>query len=88
VTPQDALEAAKRAAYQRNLRISTHARARMAERNTQAIDVLSAVISALDAQYDPPGEKWKLIGGKDASGDDLTVVVGFDTGEPRVVTVY
>jgi hypothetical protein len=60
----------------------------MVERNAQAIDVLSAVSSALDAQYDPPGEKWKLIGGKDASGDDLTVVVGFDTGEPRVVTVY
>ena len=59
--PDEALENAKRAAFRGSLRISTHARQQMAQREAQSWDVDAAVISATECVYDPPGEKWKFL---------------------------
>jgi hypothetical protein len=60
----------------------------MDERNAHAADVDRAVRTASSAVHDPPGDKWKLEGGTDLEGQGLTVVISFDAGYPRVVTVF
>lgn len=90
-TPEDALEEAQRAAVQGALRFTRHAREQMSERQAREHDVRQAVLTATTAlpNHGDQGkeDKWKLHGA-DTDGDDLTVVVSFDAGYPRVVTVF
>lgn len=88
MSPNEALEAAQRAAQQHKLKASTHAQKQMAQRGVQWFDLFTAIMTASHAELDPPGDKWKILDGKDAGGESLTVVVSFDSGEPRVVTVF
>jgi hypothetical protein len=84
---QEALNEAKRAAIQRDVRFSRHARERMQERAAGVVDVYEAMWTATSAIQQPPRDKWKLTGGRDRDGDGLDVVVDWTHGEARVVTV-
>jgi hypothetical protein len=84
---REALDEAKRAAIQRNVRFSRHARERMQERAAGVHDVYEAISTAIRAIGQPPRDKWKLMGGRDRDGDGLDVVVDWTDGEARIVTV-
>lgn len=84
-----ASEALRLAAEDANLRrvdLPPHARLRMRERGAQTEDVRSAMMTATKAKYDPELDRWKLTGGRDLDGDDLTVVVSLVP--TCVVTVF
>lgn len=87
-SPAAVLDAAKGAVFQGRLRTSKHARERAEARGVQAADLRAAVLSAQEAEHDPPENKWKLKGGTDVDGDPLVVVISFDGPDPRVVTMY
>jgi hypothetical protein len=81
VTPRDALEAAQEAGRTgRLLWWSTHAHEQARERNVTRCDARAALASATQAIYQPENDRWRIEGGKDLDGDDLTVVVVFEGG--------
>jgi hypothetical protein len=86
---REVLGAVRRAANQRALRISPHAVDRIYERGGQQIDIYSACLTASDAIWQPKQGRngtWKLTGGVDTDGDDLTVCVVVEN-DVVVVTV-
>ena len=72
--------AAGRIAYSR------HADARMQERGVSRHDCRRALATATRAASQA-NETWRVTGGRDVDGDDLTVVVAIEGGV-LVVTVY
>ncbi|MCB9589650.1 MAG: DUF4258 domain-containing protein [Polyangiaceae bacterium] len=84
--PADALQAAQAAAKTRQLLLTMHARESMAKRGVQVVDLNEAIRTAKDAIWSEKEQTWRLSGGKDSEGDDLTVVVCFDPA--RVITVF
>lgn len=65
--------------------LTTHARARMAQRNVKPGDLRSALVSAASCKDQLDG-KWKVTG-PDLDGDALDVVVVIEAGV-LVVTVF
>src|SRR5512132_177645 len=65
--------------------LTTHARARMAQRNVKPGDLRSALVSAASCKDQLDG-KWKVTG-PDLDGDTLDVVVVIEAGV-LVVTVF
>jgi hypothetical protein len=64
-----------------------HARERMATRGVIVGDVLNALISATSAGWQHDHETWRVGGGVDLDGDDLTVIVGLEA-DVIVVTMF
>jgi len=87
VTPSEVLEAVHRAGATRRFVVSLHARLRLRERRVQVADIACALTSATTAIHQPDADTWRLEGGEDLDGDDLTVVVAFEDGV-IVVTVF
>jgi hypothetical protein len=86
----EVLERARVAAAQGRVTFSKHAaNDSMPKRHAHTADVLEALNTAIKAEYDPPGEKWKLLGGKDLDGDGLKVIAEFrEDGTVHVVTIF
>ena len=87
MTTDEVLDAVKKASIQNKLKLTTHALNRMAERGAQRWDISHAAESATNAIYDQDRDNWRILGGKDSDGEILNFVVGFNNGEPRVVTI-
>ena len=64
-----------------------HARERMATRGAVAGDVLNALLSATTASWQHDHETWRVGGGVDRDGDDLTVIVDLEA-DVIVVTIF
>lgn len=66
---------------------SRHAREQMTTRRVAQQDVRNGILTATQAtETDPP--KWKLSGGTDTDGEELTVVVVLTDGRLRIVTTF
>jgi hypothetical protein len=66
---------------------TSHALARMAQRGANRRDVLNALGSASGAQWQTDHETWKVDGGVDQDGDELTVCVLIE-GDLIVCTLF
>ncbi len=91
MTPDEFLTFAKTCATQSRVRLSRHGHEQMQARRATAADVRAAILSATRARHQPVENAWKLLGGTDIDGDDLTVVVAVDRNDStliRVVTVF
>jgi hypothetical protein len=86
VTPAEALEQAHRAGATGQFFVSTHARERQGERTVHFADIREALRTATLARLQD-NERWRLDGGQDLDGDDLTLIVVFEQGV-IVVTVF
>ncbi|MFO0646573.1 MAG: DUF4258 domain-containing protein [Polyangiales bacterium] len=88
MSPAEFLEFAKRCAVQGRVRLSSHAEVEsLPRRHIQAADVRSALESATKASPQAGSDKWKLEGGKDLDGDDLTVIAAAEGDGLRIVIV-
>jgi hypothetical protein len=59
----------------------------MDERNASESDVRNAILSATNAKYDAAKDNYRLSGGADLDGDDMTVVVAIEA-DCIVVTIF
>ncbi|MDX2054059.1 MAG: DUF4258 domain-containing protein [Polyangiaceae bacterium] len=84
----EVLELAKRAAGLRQLRYRRHAHLRMAQRNVSDVDVELAVLSCTRATWRAKEENWKLSGGRDFDGDDLSLGIAVDGATVWICTVF
>lgn|GEM_PF-1808894 len=83
-SPDAALREAKLVAQLNQFGLSRHATRRMQERNVTRDDIRHALRTATEATY---GDRcWRLDGGRDLGGEDLTVVLTL-SGGAVVVTV-
>lgn len=82
-----ALEQIRRLAVQDRIAITRHADARMRERNATRADVANALISASVARWQPDQSTYRVEGGVDLAGDELTVAVVIQD-DLIVVTVF
>lgn len=82
-----ALAEVKRAGATRSFVVTLHARQRQGARAVQLVDIAAALSSARQATYQPDRQTWRIDGGQDLDGDDLTVIVAFEAGVV-VVTVF
>lgn len=69
------LEHIRRLAIQGRIIVSAHARQRMAERAVTDDDVRHALITATSARLQVDRGSYRVDGGVDVSGNDLTVIV-------------
>lgn len=67
--------------------ITKHASERMDQRGVKPRDVMSALVSANAAITQPDRGTWRVEGGCDRDGDDLTVVVSIEA-DVVVITVF
>jgi hypothetical protein len=86
VTPAEALETAHRAGATGQFFVSIHARERQGERTAHRADIREALRTTTKAKLQE-NERWRLDGGTDLDGDDLTLIVVFEAGV-IVVTVF
>jgi len=86
VTPSEALEEARRAGATDRFYVTLHARDHRDGRNVHRADIRQALRTAKTAGLQE-NERWRIDGGRDLDGDDLTVIVVFDAGVV-VVTVF
>jgi len=88
VTDDEALAEIKRIARViRRIQPNLHALQRMQERGAVLADVQSALLTATRASWQQEHSSWRVTGGSDLDGDDLTVAVEF-TGELLVRTMF
>lgn len=87
MTPAEAVAEARRAGTTRRFVVSLHARQRQGPRSVQLGDIAAALASATSASYQADRDTWRIDGGLDLDGDELTVIVAFEDGVV-VVTVY
>ena len=64
-----------------------HARQRMADRGATVRDVLNALDTATDVTWQLDRQNWRVQGGTDLDGDDLTVIVDLEA-DVIVVTLF
>ena len=57
---------------------TAHAAKRMSTRGATARDVQTALVSATDATWQQDRENWRVSGGVDLDGDELTVIVDLE----------
>jgi hypothetical protein len=67
--------------------VSIHARDRQALRSVQVADIAAALATATSATFQSDRDTWRIDGGLDLDGDELTVIVAFEDGVV-VVTVF
>jgi hypothetical protein len=87
VTPGAALRTARKAGTTGQFYVTAHALQRQDERSVTQADIASALASSMRATYQPQRRTWRLGGGRDLDGEELTVVVVFEQGVV-VVTVF
>jgi hypothetical protein len=78
VGDEKALREIKRLASLGRVRYTDHAWDRMHERGAEPADVTEALLSSSEAVYQRDRRNWKVVGGVDRDGDDLTVVVAIE----------
>ena len=66
---------------------SDHAQVRMAERNARPGDIRHALLTATAARRQADRQNWRVLGGADRGGDDLTAVVDI-WADLIVVTIF
>lgn len=82
-----ALGEIRRLAQQDRIVYSDHAQVRMSERNARPSDVRHALLTATAAVRQADRENWRVLGGVDRGGDDLTAVVDI-WADLVVVTIF
>ena len=87
VTPSQALDAVHEAGKTGRFDVSTHAKEEAAECSATRYDIQEALRTATTAIHQAGRDRWRIEGGKDLDGDDLTVVVVFE-GDVVVITVF
>ena len=81
-----ALEEIKQLAARNSIVYTSHARKRMQQRGADRNDVKNALISATSATWQDDHDTWRVAGGSDLDGDDLTVYVDIQA-DVVVVTI-
>ena len=85
MTARKALQAAKAAGRTGQFYIvTTHP---FGKHNVTRIDIAKGLATATRATYQAENDRWRVEGGTDLDGDDLTVILAFDEGV-IVVTAY
>ncbi|HEX7670147.1 MAG TPA: DUF4258 domain-containing protein [Polyangiaceae bacterium] len=86
MTSVQALAEARRAGVTGRFYVVAHARDRQRQRGMQRADIQEGLRTAIraDAQEN---HRWRLFGGRDLGGDNLTLIVVFENGVV-VITVY
>jgi hypothetical protein len=85
-TDQEVLKLAADAGERVEFRLSSHARKRMRERQVTVADVAFGLRTAARATYQPDADRWRLEGGTDVEGEELTLVIEIDP--VLVVTLF
>jgi hypothetical protein len=67
--------------------VTGHARKRMADRGAVKEDLRNALLTATAAIRQPDRGNWRIEGGADHDGDDLTVIVDLEA-DVIVVTLF
>ncbi len=70
-----------------DIEVTEHARSRMRDRNVTGGDILSAIATATTAAYQADRDTWKVSGGTDTDGEDLTLAVAIEANL-IVVTIF
>lgn len=86
MTATEALAEIKAKAAGGQVRFTAHAYLRMRDRSATARDVVRALVTATRASEDGVS-KYKVSGGSDLDGDDLTVIVVLEA-DVLVVTLF
>ncbi|MBA3841196.1 MAG: hypothetical protein H0X39_00995 [Actinobacteria bacterium] len=81
------LDQIKRMAARGDVVVSVHAIERMRDRKVKGRDLFSAIASATNAAYQAERDNWKVTGGIDADGDDLTLIVAIKANL-IIVTIF
>jgi len=79
-----ALAEIKRKATGNQVSFTGHARKRMAQRGAIARDVISALVTATSATWQTDNQNYRVEGGVDLDGDEMTVIV---TIEANVIVI-
>lgn len=87
VSDAQALAEIQRLAQLDRIRYSHHARDRMAERGAMPADVRCALVTATAAVWQAERSNWRVRGGVDRAGDELTAVVDLEA-DVIVVTIF
>jgi hypothetical protein len=83
----DILDEIKRLAGLGRILLRFHARQRMADRGATFGDVQRALATADRALWQPDRQNWRVEGGVDLDGDELTVIVDVEA-DVIVVTLF
>jgi hypothetical protein len=86
LAPDEALDAIREHALSGRIRLSGHARRRMAERHVSFADVRRALVRPRTCAWQPLGGTWR-VEGEDVGGEPLTVIAAV-LGDVLVVTVF
>jgi hypothetical protein len=86
VTPGEALADIRGYAAANRIRLTGHASLRMQQRGADFRDLRSALMTATACQAQENGA-WRVEGGLDRDGDDLTVVAALEQGVV-VITLF
>lgn len=84
---QAALDQIKRLAGGGQIVVTFHARGRMAERGATFEDIRRALTTAGRATWQADRQNWKVEGGADLDGDEMTVIVDIEV-DVIVVTLF
>lgn len=83
----DALARIKELVKRGDVRFTFHARQRMDERDATERDVCNALLGGTQAAHDISKDTYRVSGGCDIDGDDLTVVVAIEA-DAIVITLF
>ena len=88
MTDEEALAEVKRLAGGNQIRLSYHAEfERMPLRGAIYADIKAGLVSANSATWQADRANWKVDGGVDTDGDEITIIVAID-GDVLVVTLF
>jgi hypothetical protein len=88
MTPDEALNRAKTFAFQDRIRFTFHGKVEARNASASPGDVQQAIQTATLAKYDTSKKTWRIEGGRDLDGDDLTVVLVLEDDHGRLVTTF
>ena len=87
MSPTEALAAVVEAGKTGHFYMTPHARDEAYQASATRYDVQKALATAEQATHQPSNGRWKIRGGVDLDGDELTLVVVFE-GDVVVITVW
>ncbi len=87
MTPAEALATIQALTRAGRVFLGDHALQRMEQRNIRRRDIDRGLLTATAATHQPERDRWKVTGGEDMDGDELTLVVEVH-GLLLVVTVF
>ncbi|MCX5744645.1 MAG: DUF4258 domain-containing protein [Proteobacteria bacterium] len=67
--------------------LTRHARDRLAERGASVRDLVAALLGATQASWQVDRANWRVSGGRDLDGDEMTVIVDL-VADVIVVTIF